>query len=88
MNGTQDGWLSMNVIDWLVVGCLVVTLFLIVSQVLMGRKVKDLEGDLEEAEAMIELLATHAMVQAEIMSREALEKLKIDPYYTGGNSEH
>jgi beta-lactamase regulating signal transducer with metallopeptidase domain len=78
----------MNVIDWLVVGCLVVTLFLIVSQVLMGRKVKDLEGDLEEAEAMIELLATHAMVQAEIMSREALEKLKIDPYYTGGNSEH
>jgi beta-lactamase regulating signal transducer with metallopeptidase domain len=78
----------MNVIDWLVVGCLVVTLFLIVSQVLMGRKVKDLEGDLEEAEAMIELLATHAMVQAEIVSREALEKLKKDPYYTGGNSEH
>ena len=78
----------MNVNDWLVVGCLVVTLFLIVSQVLMGRKVKDLEDGLEEAETMIELLATHAMVQAEIMSMEALEKLKKDPYYTGGNSEH
>jgi hypothetical protein len=78
----------MNVNDWLVVGCLVVTLFLIVAQVLMGRKVSDLEDGLEEAEAMIELLATHAMVLAEITSREALEKLKKDPYYTGGNSEH
>jgi len=78
----------MNVNDWLVVGCLVVTLFLIVSQVLMGRKVSDLEDGLEEAETMIELLATHAMVLAEITSREALERLKKDPYYTGGKSEH
>lgn len=78
----------MNVNDWLVVGCLVVTLFLIVSQVLMGRKVSDLEDGLEEAEAMIELLATHAMVLAEITSREALERLSKNPYNTGGNSEH
>ena len=78
----------MNVNDWLVVSCLVVTLFLIVSQVLMGRKIKGLEDGLEEAETMIELLATHAMVQAEIMSREALERLSKNPYNTGGNSEH
>lgn len=78
----------MNVNDWLVVGCLVVTLFLIVSQVLMGRKVSDLEDGLEEAETMIELLATHAMVLAEITSREALERLNKNPYNTGGNSEH
>ena len=78
----------MNVNDLLVVGCLFGTLFLIASHVIMGRKIKGLEEDLEEVETMIELLATHAMVQAEIMSREALEKLKKDPYYTGGESEH
>ena len=78
----------MTILDWLVVGCLVVTLFLIVSQVVMGRKVKELEEGLEEAQTMIELLATHAMVQAEIVAKQALEKLKKDPYYTGGESEH
>jgi len=78
----------MNVNDLLVVGCLFGTLFLIASHVIMGRKIKDLEGGLEEAETMIELLATHAMVQAEIMSREALERLSKNPYNTGGNSEH
>ena len=78
----------MTVQDLLVVGCLFGTLFLIASQVVMGRKVKELEDSLEEVETVVELLATHAMVQAEIMSREALEKLKKDPYYTGGESEH
>ena len=78
----------MTMLDWLVVGCLVVTLFLIVSQVLMGRKIKELEDGLEEAETMIELLATHAMVQAEIMAKEALEKLGKNPYNTGGRSGH
>lgn len=78
----------MTVQDLLVVGCLFGTLFLIASQIVMGRKVKELEDSLEEVETVVELLATHAMVQAEIMSREALEKLKKDPYYTGGESEH
>ena len=78
----------MTVQDLLVVGCLFGTLFLIASQVVMGRKVKELEDSLEEVETVVELLATHAMVQAEIMAKEALEKLKKDPYYTGGNGEH
>jgi len=78
----------MTVLDLLVVGCLFGTLFLIASHVLMSRKINNLEDGLEEAETMIELLATHAMVLAEITSKEALEKLKKDPYYTGGNSEH
>ena len=78
----------MTVQDLLVVGCLFGTLFLIASQVVMGRKVKELEDSLEEVETVVELLATHAMVQAEIMAKEALEKLKKDPYYTGGESEH
>lgn len=78
----------MTMLDWLVVGCLVVTLFLAVSQVLMGRKIKELEEDLEEAASMIELLAIHATVQAEVVIREAEERLKKSPYFTGNNNEH
>lgn len=78
----------MTVLDWLVVGCLVVTLFLIVSQVMMGRKIKELEEDLEEAANMIELLAIHATVQAGVVIREAQERLNKGPYFTGNNNEH
>lgn len=78
----------MNVNDLLVVGCLFGTLFLTASHLIMGRKIKGLEEDLTELETIVELLATHAMVQAEIMSREALERLGKNPYNTGGNSEH
>lgn len=78
----------MNVNDWLVVGCLVVTLFLIVSQVLMGRKIKELEEDLEEIQTVLELVTTHALITAEIVAKQALEKLENDPYYTGKNNEH
>jgi hypothetical protein len=71
----------MNVFDWLVIASLLVSFFVLLSQIGVVRKVND-------AEEVLEMLVAKAILDAEIERRKELEEKIKSSYFTGGNSEH
>jgi L-serine deaminase len=71
----------MNVFDWLVVASLLSSLFVLLSQIGVIRKIND-------AEEVLEMLVAKAILDAEIERRKELEEKIKSSYFTGGNSEH
>jgi L-serine deaminase len=71
----------MNVFDWLVVASLLSSLFVLLSQIGVIRKIND-------AEEVLEMLVAKAILDAEIERRKELEDKIKSSYFTGGNSEH
>ena len=71
----------MNVFDWLVVASLLASLFVLLSQIGVVRKIN-------EAQEVLEMLVAKAILDAEIERRKELEERIKSSYYKGGDSEH
>lgn len=71
----------MSVFDWLVVASLLSSLFVLLSQIGVVRKIN-------EAEEVLEMLVAKAILDAEIERRKELEDRIKSSYSTGGKGEH
>lgn len=71
----------MSIFDWLVIASLLVSFFVLISQLGVLHKLKS-------ADEVLKLLVAKAMLDAEISRRKDIEEKVKSPYSKGSNSEH